>query len=97
MLENVPISALAICYAPLALTIIGFIVFAWMTDADARRRYLRQLDMRTEDERPEMEPVEREKPLTAQTPGGSAVTIQPTAKPAAPAPKPQEPPPPAEE
>lgn len=83
MLENVPISALAICYAPLALTILGFIVFAWWTDEDARRRYLRQIDLRPESERPETQPIVREKEITAQTPAGSLVTIKPEATKAA--------------
>lgn len=39
--ERVPLSAYAICYAPLAIMIIGIITFFAMTDWHARRRYLR--------------------------------------------------------
>ena len=80
MLENVPISAYAICYGPLAMIIIGFIVFATLTDRHARRTYLRQMSPLTEDEQPESQPIPRQKPERAQTPAGSTVEIMPDAQ-----------------
>jgi len=77
MLENVPISGLAICYGPLALTIIGFIAFAVLTDADARRTYLRRLDPRTEEERGEEDPLPLTEPVVAATPSGRIVELRP--------------------
>jgi hypothetical protein len=77
MLENVPISAYAICYGPLALTIIGFIVFAALTDRNARRTYLRHMNPLTEDEQPESQPIQRDRPIRAETPAGPRVQINP--------------------
>lgn len=41
-LQDVPLSALLLCYGPLLLTVGGFILFAAATDANARRTYLRR-------------------------------------------------------
>ena len=75
--EYTTISGLLICYGPLAVTIIGFIVFAAMTDVDARRTYLRRLDLRTEDEMPEVLPPVITEPIDAETPSGARVRIIP--------------------
>lgn len=77
MLENFPLSGFAICYGPLALVIIGFITFAVITDAHARRTYLRRLDPRPEVERLPDAPIPVDKPTTAQTPAGAVVTLMP--------------------
>lgn len=41
MFNETPLTAYAICYGPLALTVLGFIFFAILTDLNARRTYLR--------------------------------------------------------
>ena len=81
--ETLPLSAYALCYGPLALTIIGFIAFAYMTDVDARRTYLRDMDKRGDDElSPEEIEAKRErtegKKFTAEVPSGDKVTIDRT-------------------
>lgn len=73
------VQGILICYGPLAVMIIGFIGFAWITDGDARRRYLRRIDMRTEDEAPPVLPPVVTKRITAETPAGPRVTIDPDA------------------
>jgi hypothetical protein len=78
MLESVPLSGYAICYGPLALTLLGFIIFAALTDAHARRTYLRRMDPRPDSERTGLEPVKRDKPLKSETPVGTKVVIDPT-------------------
>jgi hypothetical protein len=77
MLENIPLSAYAICYGPLALTIILFITYATLTDAHARRTYLRRLDPRTEAERGTDTPIVPTRTIRTQTPAGLRVTIAP--------------------
>lgn len=77
MLENFPISGFAICYGPLALVILGFIAFAVITDAHARRTYLRRMDPRPESERFPDKPLTVDKPVVAETPAGFTVTLQP--------------------
>jgi hypothetical protein len=72
MLNNVPLSAYVLCYGPLALTIIGFIAFAAITDANARRTYLRQDPTLPAHEMP---PVTKR--VDARTPAGARVTIAP--------------------
>jgi predicted flap endonuclease-1-like 5' DNA nuclease len=69
MFENYQFSGLLLCYGPLALVIVGFIAFAALTDMNARRSYLRQVDA------PDAPAVG--KPLTAQTPAGMVVTLLP--------------------
>jgi large subunit ribosomal protein L17 len=70
------ISGILICYGPLAVTIIGFIAFAALTDGDARRTYLRHLSS----EEPEYGDIEVKvkQRLTAKTPSGAKVTLDPT-------------------
>lgn len=80
MLESVPLSGYAICYGPLALTILGFILFAALTDAHARRTYLRRMDPRPDSERSGLEPVQREAVLRSETPVGTKVVIDPNAE-----------------
>jgi predicted flap endonuclease-1-like 5' DNA nuclease len=41
MFNETPLTAYALCYGPLALTVLGFIFFAVLTDLNARRTYLR--------------------------------------------------------
>ncbi len=77
MLENFPLSGFAIGYGPLAILIIGFIVFAAMTDAHARRTYLRRLDPRAEDQRPPLEPLPVTAVVNTETPTGMPVTLMP--------------------
>ena len=36
-----PASAYLLCFVPLAITIVGFIIFAFLTDRDATRPYMR--------------------------------------------------------
>lgn len=71
MLENVPISAYLVCYGPLALTVIGFVIFAWMTDSNARRTYLRDL------EGTKNEGVKFLNTIDSETPSGVEVSIVP--------------------
>jgi len=80
MLDFTTISGLAICFGPLALVIVGFLIAAYLSDIDARRPYLRQMDLRPEHEQPPTQPIFREKRLTAKTPAGSLVTVLPTAE-----------------
>ena len=74
MLEYFSISGFALCYAPLALMIIGFITFAGITDAHARRSYLRNMDTRPEHERGD-ESSAVTQPIRAETPAGMGVTL----------------------
>jgi hypothetical protein len=71
-LQDVPLSAYLLCYGPLAVTIIGFIVYAALTDSDARRTYLRR-DPRLPDG--VVPPVERH--WEARTPSNARVSISP--------------------
>jgi predicted flap endonuclease-1-like 5' DNA nuclease len=80
MYINIPIEAIALCYAPLGIMILGFIAFATMTDMDARRTYLRDMDTRTDEELTPADVLGKRKPnrtLEAETPSGSRVMIQP--------------------
>lgn len=70
-----PAYSYLLCYAPLVLVVGGFIVFAALTDAGARKRYLRRLDPRPEGERPAYMPATRSQELTAATPAGLVVSI----------------------
>jgi len=76
---DIPISALFVCYGPLAVTILGFLAFAVLTDFNARRSYLRRIDMRTEAEQDMSGPlrVQASKATTTETPTGAIVTIIP--------------------
>ncbi|MGJ3239662.1 MAG: hypothetical protein ACFE0Q_13210 [Anaerolineae bacterium] len=76
---NLPdvIEYILICYGPLALIVIGFILAAAATDADSRRAYLRNMDIRSEDQRPEIpEPTITERTV-AYTPSRSRVILVP--------------------
>lgn len=70
MLDTVPLSAYAVCYLPLAVTVIGLAVFFFLTDRDATRLYLRRLTPITGDERPSEK-------FTAEIPAGTVVTVLP--------------------
>jgi len=76
---DIPISALFVCYGPLAVTILGFLAFAVLTDFNARRSYLRRIDMRTEAEQDLSGPlrVQASKATTTETPTGAIVSIIP--------------------
>ena len=76
---EIELTGILLCYGPLALTIIGFVVFAARTDVDARRTYLRRLDLRPEDEAPEVLPPVITRRTVAETPGGVRVTLIPDA------------------
>jgi hypothetical protein len=74
MLRDVPLSAYLICYGPLVITLLGFIVFAFMTDGNARRTYLR----RKIGTAPLGDQVNtRTRALTVETPAGAQLTVQP--------------------
>lgn len=77
MLADFPLSGFAICYGPLLLMIGGFIAYAVITDAHARRTYLRRLDKRAEDERPPLEALPVTKRTETETPAGMEVVIMP--------------------
>lgn len=83
MFNGIPLSGYAICFAPLALVLIGFIAAATMTDAGARRTYLRRRDTRPEAERPRHAPAVVTSAQDVVTPSGARVTRMPAAAPAA--------------
>lgn len=72
MIDMQLLEAIAICYGPLALVVIGFVVAALFTDGDARRTYLRYFPSRDGHG-----PREVNEPLTAETPARVTVTILP--------------------
>jgi hypothetical protein len=55
IMVGTPITAYFLCYFPLALTVIGLIVFFAMTDSDARRPYLRENPFKEPPQRKELE------------------------------------------
>jgi len=77
--QSLGLSGYVLCYGPLALIILGFIAFAMVTDANARRTYLRRLDPRPEKDRVDEGPIARTKPVEAVTPSGVSVRIMPEA------------------
>jgi hypothetical protein len=77
-LQDVPVNALLICYGPLILTILGFVLFAVLTDRNARRTYLRR-SLGPQDKRLAEQVRTRKRPLTVETPAGSVMTVQPLA------------------
>ena len=79
--QSLGLSGYVLCYGPLALIILGFIAFAMVTDANARRTYLRRLDPRPEKERVDEGPIARTQPVEALTPSGVSVRIMPEAAP----------------
>ncbi len=83
MFSQYPYSGFVLCYGPLALIILGFVIAAFLTDGNARRTYLRKLDPRPFRDQSSA-PVARKKAVTALTPGGMVVTLPAgTAAPAA--------------
>lgn len=85
MFQGLELSSVLLCYGPLALVIGGFILFAALTDANARSKYLRRLDPRPEKERlGEDATIGRRAELVAATPGGMVVKLDPVTAPAAP-------------
>lgn len=66
---DIPINAYLICYGPLAVTVLGFILFAALTDVDARRTYLRRI--------PGRPPRDENQRLDAETPAGDPVSVLP--------------------
>lgn len=58
------------CFGPLAITIILFVLLAVVTDGDSRRTYLRKL--------PGYKPEPASKAVNAVTPAGVPVTVLPT-------------------
>jgi type IV secretory pathway VirB10-like protein len=76
-LQDVPLTGLLFCYGPLILTVLGFIVFAALTDGNARRTYLRR-KIGPEEKNLANQVKNRTRPMTVATPAGSYLTVQPT-------------------
>lgn len=76
-LQDVPLTGLLFCYVPLILTVLGFIVFAALTDGNARRTYLRR-KIGAEEKNLGNQVKTRTRPLTVATPAGAYLTVQPT-------------------
>lgn len=75
---GIPGSGYLLCYIPLFLVIGGFIAAAMLTDADARRTYLRRRDTRAEGDghsRYSVVPITQK--VIAQTPSGMRITMLP--------------------
>jgi hypothetical protein len=75
---DVSIQGLLFCWGPLIVTVLGFAAFAWWTDGDARRSYLRRIDLRDEWEAPEVPEPVMDKPFEAKTPSNARVQVDPT-------------------
>jgi predicted flap endonuclease-1-like 5' DNA nuclease len=75
--EELQFSAVVLCYGPLVLVVGGIIAFAILTDRQATRTYLRNLDPRSDRERGPATRVDVDKPTVAATPAGYTVAIQP--------------------
>lgn len=76
-LQDVPLTGLLFCYGPLILTVLGFIVFAALTDGNARRTYLRR-KIGAEEKNLANQVKSRTRSMTVATPAGSYLTVQPT-------------------
>lgn len=76
--QEIEASGILLCYGPLALTIIGFIAFAYLTDNISTRTYLRNLDPRPEAEIKESQAIAVKRSTRAITPTGASVTMMPT-------------------
>ncbi|PJF27154.1 MAG: hypothetical protein CUN53_05125 [Phototrophicales bacterium] len=76
-LQDVPLTGLLFCYVPLILTVLGFIVFAALTDGNSRRTYLRR-KIGSEEKNLANQVKARTRPMTVATPAGSYLTVQPT-------------------
>lgn len=74
--QELGLSAYLLCYGPLALILLGFIAFAFLTDKQARSTYLRRLDPRPEAQRVDT-PVARANAVSAYTPAGIGVRLLP--------------------
>jgi hypothetical protein len=75
-LQDVPLTGLLFCYGPLILTVLGFIVFAALTDGNARRTYLRRkIGSEEKNLGNQVNTLMRSK--TVVTPAGSYLTVQP--------------------
>ncbi len=74
--QELGLSAYLLCYGPLALILLGFIAFAFLTDKQARSTYLRRLDPRPEAKRIDT-PVARAHEVSAYTPAGIGVRLLP--------------------
>lgn len=81
--QSLMLSGYVLCYGPLALVIFGFIAFAIITDGQARRTYLRRLDIRPEAERIDEGPVAVTRSMRVLTPSGASVGLVPDAAPIA--------------
>lgn len=75
--EELQFSAVVLCYGPLLLVVGGIIAFAILTDRQATRTYLRNLDPRSDRERGPATRVDVDEPTVAATPAGYTVAIQP--------------------
>lgn len=80
--QELMLSGYVLCYGPLALILLGFIAFAFLTDKQARSTYLRRLDPRPEAKRVDT-PVARMDAVSAYTPAGIGVNLLPVAAPVA--------------
>jgi hypothetical protein len=77
MFGDFPLNALAFCYGPLAVMIIGFIAFAVLSDAHSRRTYLRVMDPRPEDEQDDVKiQVDDKLGKTIETPSSGRITFK---------------------
>jgi len=75
-IQDIPLSGIFLCYVPLLVTVVGFVTAAVLTDVNSRRTYLRKRDLRPENEQSH-EAIQWDRPVTAQTPHGTFVTVQP--------------------
>ena len=78
MFQELPLSGVILCYGPLLLVVGGFIAFAYYTDSLARKPYLRNLDPRSDAERPVVTPIGVVSDTATITPAGFKVILQPS-------------------
>ncbi|HMR66384.1 MAG TPA: DUF4332 domain-containing protein [Anaerolineae bacterium] len=83
MFQELGASGIVLCYGPLALTIIGFIAFAYLTDNISTRTYLRNMDPRPEAEQGRFQSYSVKQPVQALTPAGGKVVLLPGESPKA--------------
>lgn len=77
MFQEMQYSGILLCYGPLLLVIGSFIAFAALGDKNARRTYLRRIDMRPDSDVDEVKPVAIGGPVKAVTPAGLPVAMEP--------------------